>query len=46
MKENESDVDDVVTVDIERDGVLKYVHLFELEVGRQRPTYRLSSFSE
>lgn len=45
MKENESDVDDVETVDIEGDWVLEYVHLFEFEVGRERSTRRLKSVS-
>lgn len=45
MKENESDVDDVETVDIERDRVLEYVYLFEFKVGRERSMYRLKSVS-
>lgn len=45
MKENESDVDDVETIDIEGDRVLEYVHLFEFEVGWERSTFRLRSVS-
>lgn len=42
VEENESGVNDIETIDIERNWVLKYVHLFELEVRWKRTTHHLN----